>query len=93
MSNPIEVGWDLFLNGFAGTERLRYQANASYRPMGLAVDGDGALFVSDSVDGRIWKVTFTGNRETFGSAERATMQAEKESASNIRNPVEGEDLY
>ncbi|MGM0505624.1 MAG: PQQ-dependent sugar dehydrogenase [Bacteroidota bacterium] len=95
---PFEGGelnreWDLFLNGFSGTDRLREQSNAEYRPMGLAVGGDGALFVSDSVQGRIWKVTFTGDRGSFGADDRASMQEEKESASNVRNPVEGEDRF
>lgn len=95
---PFENGvlsseWDLFLNGFAGTDRLQYQANATYRPMGLSVDGSGALFVSDSVQGRIWKVTFTGDVESFGVENRSAMQSEKESASNVRNPIEEVDRF
>lgn len=61
--------------------------------MGVTVDGEGALFVSDSVQGRIWKVTFTGDREDFGAGDRAAMQAEKESAANVRNPVEDVDRF
>lgn len=89
---PVD-GWDLFLNGFAGTDRLRYQANATYRPTGLAVSPNGSLYVSDSVQGRIWKVSFTGDREAFGPSNRASMASEKESAANVRNPVEDEDRF
>ena len=33
---------------------------APHRPMGLAVGPDGALYVSDDVKGKIWRITYTG---------------------------------
>jgi glucose/arabinose dehydrogenase len=34
-------------------------ANAERRPVGLAVAADGSLFITDSVKGRIWRVTYS----------------------------------
>ena len=33
---------------------------AEYRPMGLAVGPEGALYISDYKKGRIWRVVYTG---------------------------------
>lgn len=49
-----------FLAGFAGTEELAQPGDAEYRPMGLGVGPDGALYVGDSRKGRIWRVTYAG---------------------------------
>jgi glucose/arabinose dehydrogenase len=52
-----------FADGFAGDGDFRPQnpADAEYRPMGLAVGPHGTLYISDSVQGRIWRVTYTGS--------------------------------
>jgi glucose/arabinose dehydrogenase/cytochrome c553 len=50
--------WVVFADGFAGA--VRDPAKAVYRPTGLAVAPDGALFISDDVQGRIWRVTYHG---------------------------------
>jgi glucose/arabinose dehydrogenase len=52
--------WETFANGFAGTERIRSPREADHRPMGLAQGPDGALYIADSVKGRIWRVTHGG---------------------------------
>jgi glucose/arabinose dehydrogenase len=52
--------YEEFATGFAGTEALTNPTKASYRPMGLAVGSDGALYVSDDVKGRIWRITYVG---------------------------------
>ena len=49
-----------FAEGFEGAEELRSPRDAVYRPTGLAVGPDGALFIVDSMKGRIWRVTYTG---------------------------------
>lgn len=33
---------------------------AEYRPCGLAVGPDGSLYICDSVEGRIWRIVYTG---------------------------------
>ena len=48
----------VFANGFAGG-KLDPGA-ARYRPAGLAVGPDGALYIADDVKGRIWKVSYKG---------------------------------
>jgi glucose/arabinose dehydrogenase len=48
--------WEIFADGFAGTHAVRRPEDAEYRPTGLAVAPDGSLFISDSVQGRIWRV-------------------------------------
>jgi mono/diheme cytochrome c family protein len=48
----------VFADGFAGGERD--PAKAKYRPSGLLVGQDGALYIADDVKGRIWRVTYRG---------------------------------
>jgi glucose/arabinose dehydrogenase/mono/diheme cytochrome c family protein len=48
----------VFADGFAGAEKA--PGRAEFRPTGLAVAPDGALFVSDDERGRIWRITWRG---------------------------------
>src|SRR5690606_9969788 len=62
---PFEAGapagdYETFADGFAGAERISGPGAAEYRPMGLAMGPDGALFISDSKKGRVWRVVYTG---------------------------------
>jgi glucose/arabinose dehydrogenase/cytochrome c551/c552 len=52
--------WTVFADGFAGA--YKNPGQAAYRPAGLAVAPDGALFISDDVQGRIWRVTYQGDK-------------------------------
>lgn len=52
--------WRTFADGFKGKEPLYNPGNAKYRPMGLAQDKEGSLYISDSEKGKIWKVVYTG---------------------------------
>lgn len=48
----------VFADGFAGP--VKEPGQAAFRPTGLAVAPDGALFISDDKHGRIWRVTYAG---------------------------------
>ncbi|MGF1463150.1 MAG: PQQ-dependent sugar dehydrogenase [Maricaulaceae bacterium] len=53
--------WVTFADGFTGQlEDIRSPRDADHRPMGLAEGPDGALYIADSVKGRIWRVRWDG---------------------------------
>jgi glucose/arabinose dehydrogenase/cytochrome c553 len=52
--------WIRFADGFAGG--FREPGRAAHRPAGLAQGSDGALYIADDVGGRIWRVTYRGDR-------------------------------
>lgn len=55
-AGPSEV----FADGFAGEGPIASSGDARYRPMGLAEGPDGSLYVSDSEQGRIWRILYRG---------------------------------
>ena len=62
---PFENGkpsgqYETFADGFAGINPIPDRGAAKYRPMGLAMGPDGALYISDYKKGRIWRVVYTG---------------------------------
>jgi len=50
---------EIFADGFAGS--VKSPAQAEHRPSGLAVGPDGALYVSDDIRGRIYRITYSGD--------------------------------
>jgi glucose/arabinose dehydrogenase len=50
--------YEIFANGFTGRESVKGAHEAKYRPCGLAQGPDGALYISDSKTGRIWRITY-----------------------------------
>ena len=52
--------WSIFADAFKGADVLDDPDDAEFRPMGLAQGPDGALYITDSVQGRIWRVTHEG---------------------------------
>jgi glucose/arabinose dehydrogenase len=51
--------WGIFADGFAGTDTIMSTRDAKYRPCGLAQGPDGALYVVDSIKGKIWKIMYS----------------------------------
>jgi glucose/arabinose dehydrogenase/mono/diheme cytochrome c family protein len=68
----------VFADGFAGA--VKEPGQAAFRPTGLAMGPDGALYISDDVHGRIWRVTFHGSADTPVAAAPAPAVATASSA-------------
>ncbi|MBT8252395.1 MAG: sorbosone dehydrogenase [Flavobacteriaceae bacterium] len=77
--------WEVFADGFTGVETVKQMKDAKYRPMGLAEGPDGALYISESKQGKIWCVMYLGNRETFEAGQLVSMEARK-SRSYLKDP-------
>jgi glucose/arabinose dehydrogenase/mono/diheme cytochrome c family protein len=73
----------VFADGFAGA--VKEPGQAAFRPSGLAMGPDGALYISEDVHGRIWRVTY------HGAADAAPAPAPKVAgvASGEPGPPEG----
>ncbi len=50
--------WEVFADGFAGTNTIKNAGDAEYRPCGLAQGPDGSLYVCDDEKGTIWKISY-----------------------------------
>ncbi|MFW5656305.1 MAG: PQQ-dependent sugar dehydrogenase [Bacteroidota bacterium] len=59
MKNGLPSGdWEIFADGFAGGGPIENTGDAQYRPCGLAEGPDGSLYVVDSNDGRLWRISY-----------------------------------
>ncbi len=61
---PFENGspsgeWEVFADGFTNLEVIESPGDAVHRPMGLAEGPDGSLYITDSVKGKIWRITYS----------------------------------
>lgn len=84
--------WEVFADGFAGVEIVKNTSDAIYRPMGLSTGPDGSLYISESNQGKIWRIMYRGNKNDFGDEELAAMERRKETQSYIRDPDPVKDL-
>jgi glucose/arabinose dehydrogenase len=76
----------VFADGFAGAHED--PGRAAFRPTGLAMAPDGALYMSDDVHGRIWRVTYQGDGAT-AQLVSAPHPAVAAAAANSPLPPEG----
>ena len=51
----------VFADGFAAFQSGATPGRAKYRPIGAAVGPDGALYIADSQEGRIWRIAYSGD--------------------------------
>jgi glucose/arabinose dehydrogenase/mono/diheme cytochrome c family protein len=56
---------EIFADGFAGADKS--PGKAAHRPSGLGVGPDGALYVTDDVAGRIYRIVYRGGADTGGA--------------------------
>jgi glucose/arabinose dehydrogenase len=62
MTNGVPNGsYEVFADGFAGVPPAQLQpGTAKHRPTGLATGPDGALYVTDDMGGRVYRITHGG---------------------------------
>ena len=71
--------WTVFADGFAGPHME--PSRAEHRPSGLAIGPKGALYVSDDIGGRIWRITYVGGNPA-APVEAAPAPATKQAATS-----------
>ncbi|MBQ4914100.1 PQQ-dependent sugar dehydrogenase [Maribacter sp. MMG018] len=77
--------WEVFADGFIGVDSAKTTDDAKYRPMGLAQDTNGSLYISESKQGKIWRISFNGDPQAFGDTELKKMEKRK-SLPHLKTP-------
>ncbi len=55
-NNATDGAWEVFATGFVPADVQ--PSTARHRPSGVAQGPDGALYVTDDVSGRVWRITY-----------------------------------
>lgn len=76
----------VFADGFAG--KYKDPGRATHRPSGLAIGPYGAMYISDDVGGRVWRVVYEGDPDAKGIAA-APAPEQQAAASPEAGPPEG----
>jgi len=77
--------YEIFADGFAGVDPIVNTSDAKYRPMGIAMGPDGSIYIAETEKGKIWKISYKGNKAKFAKAALAKMEKRK-ALSHIRTP-------
>jgi glucose/arabinose dehydrogenase len=77
----------VFADGFAGA--IKEPGQAAHRPSGLAVGPDGALYISDDMRGRIWRVTYHGSATAVVAAASTPSSGADNNGPQAAVPPEG----
>lgn len=93
---PFEDGkpsgpWEVFADGFAQLDTIVNTGDAAARPMGISMGPDGSLYITESVQGKIWRVMYTGDKSEFREDALAKLEERKNSRTNIKDPEEEKD--
>lgn len=89
--------WEIFADGFIGTDSITNPGKALYRPCGLAQGPDGSLYISDSQKGRVWRIFYYG--EDSGISSKTTnslasnQQNDDEAIALTGDMAKGQKLY
>lgn len=75
----------LFADGFTGPGKAT--GGATNRPTGVIAGPDGALYVSDDVAGRIWKITYKGPANAALTAAKPVVYQQAAAATGGSAPV------
>jgi glucose/arabinose dehydrogenase/mono/diheme cytochrome c family protein len=87
---PVAPGkYEVFADGFAGGQKG--PGTAAHRPTGVAVGPGGALYMSEDVRGRIWRVVYRGSAAFAARTQPAGAQRAEtlESGTRPAEPPEG----
>ncbi len=53
--------WEIFADNFAGTDLVKPTGPVEHRPCGLAQGPDGSLYVTDDLNGTLFRIAYKGN--------------------------------
>jgi len=84
--------YEVFADGFAKVDTVANTSDAVYRPMGLSTGPDGSLYISESNQGRIWRIMYKGDKADFGREQLVSMEKRKDTQTYIRTPDEKTDI-
>lgn len=84
--------YEVFADGFARVDTVANTSDAVYRPMGLSTGPDGSLYISESNQGRIWRIMYKAGKNDFGKDQLASMETRKETQIYIKAPDEKRDI-
>lgn len=89
--------WEIFADGFIGQDSIRNPGKAEFRPTGLAQGPDGSLYISDSQQGRVWRILYYGEDSGISSkaVQAVAQQQAKEEAQAALSGVmaQGQKVY